>query len=49
VAIIDAEKPETLEEETEKARTCYRTAMTYILALRDDSESMHSASAACTS
>jgi Fic family protein len=36
VAIIDEEKPETLEEETEKALTCYRMAMTYILALRDD-------------
>lgn len=36
VAIVDEERPETLEEETEKALTCYRTAMTYILALRDD-------------
>jgi Fic family protein len=36
VAIVDEEKPETLKEETEKALTCYRTAMTYILSLRDD-------------
>lgn len=36
VAIVDEEKPETLEEETEKALTCYRTAMTYILRLHDD-------------
>jgi Fic family protein len=36
VAIVDEERPETLKEETEKALTCYRTAMTYILALRDD-------------
>ena len=31
VAIVDEEKPETLEEEAEKALTCYRTALTYIL------------------
>jgi Fic family protein len=36
IAIIDDEKPETLEEETEKALTCYRTAMTYILSLQND-------------
>jgi Fic family protein len=36
VAIVDEERPETLKEETERALTCYRTAMTYILALRDD-------------
>jgi Fic family protein len=36
VAIVDDEKPETLEEETQKALTCYRTAMTYILRLHDD-------------
>ena len=36
VAIVDEEKPETLEEETEKALTCYRTALTYILRLHDD-------------
>jgi len=36
VAIVDGEKPETLEEETEKALTCYRRAMTYILALHRD-------------
>jgi len=36
VAIIDDEKPETLEEETERALTCYRTSMTYILRLHDD-------------
>src|SRR5215470_6902313 len=27
VAIVDEERPETLKEETEKALTCYRTAM----------------------
>src|ERR1700678_3058536 len=31
VAIIDNEKPETLEEETAKALIGYRNAMTYIL------------------
>lgn len=36
VAIVDDEKPETLEEETERALTCYRTAMTYVLRLHDD-------------
>ena len=36
IAIVDEEKPETLEEETEKALTCYRTAMTYVLRLHDD-------------
>jgi Fic family protein len=36
VAIIDEERPETLEEEVEKALTCYRTAMTYILRLHED-------------
>lgn len=36
VAIVDEEKPETMEEETEKALTCYRTAMTYVLRLHDD-------------
>jgi Fic family protein len=36
VAIVDEEKPDTLEEETEKALTCYRTAMTYVLRLHDD-------------
>lgn len=36
VAIVDEEKPETLEDETEKALTCYRTALTYILRLHDD-------------
>jgi Fic family protein len=36
VAIVDEDKPETLEEETEKALTCYRTAMTYILSLHSD-------------
>jgi Fic family protein len=36
VAIVDDEKPETLEEEAQKALTCYRTAMTYILRLHDD-------------
>jgi len=36
VAIVDDEKPETLEDETTQALTCYRTAMTYILRLHDD-------------
>ena len=36
VAIVDEEKPEGLEEKTEKALTCYRTALTYILRLHDD-------------
>jgi Fic/DOC family len=36
VAIVDDEKPETLQEETEKALTCYRTAMTYVLRLHED-------------
>lgn len=36
VAIVDEERPETLEEETEKALTCYRTAMTYVLRLHED-------------
>jgi Fic family protein len=36
VAIVDEEKPETLQEETEKALTCYRMAMTYVLRLHDD-------------
>ena len=36
IAIIDEERPETLEEETEKALTCYRTAMTYVLRLHED-------------
>jgi Fic family protein len=36
IAIVDEEKPETLEEEAEKALTCYRTAMTYVLRLHDD-------------
>jgi Fic family protein len=36
VAIVDDERPETLEEETVRALTCYRTAMTYVLRLHDD-------------
>jgi Fic family protein len=36
VAIVDEERPETLQEETEKALTCYRTAMTYVLRLHED-------------
>jgi Fic family protein len=36
IAIVDEEKPETLEEQAEKALTCYRTAMTYILRLHED-------------
>jgi Fic family protein len=36
VAIVDEERPESLEDETERALTCYRTAMTYVLRLHDD-------------
>ena len=36
VAIVDDEKPETLEEETVRALNGYRSAMTYILRLHDD-------------
>lgn len=36
VAIVDDERPETLEEETVRALNGYRTAMTYILRLHDD-------------
>lgn len=36
VAIVDEERPESLEEETERALTCYRTAMTYVLRLHED-------------
>jgi len=36
VAIIDDQKPETLEEETIRALEGYRNAMTYIIRLHDD-------------
>lgn len=36
VAIIDDEKPETLDEETARALTGYRNVMTYILQIHDD-------------
>lgn len=36
VAIVDDERPETLEEEAGKALVGYRTALTYILRLHDD-------------
>ena len=36
VAIVDEEKPETIEEETSRALTAYRVAMTYILQVADD-------------
>ena len=36
VAIVDEERPETLEEETIRALQGYRSAMTYILRLHDD-------------
>lgn len=36
VAIIDDEKPETLEEETIRALQGYRNAMTYVLQIHDD-------------
>ncbi len=36
IAIINDEKPETLEEETQRALEGWRTAMTYILQIHDD-------------
>lgn len=36
VAIIDDEKPESMEEETERALTAYRVAMTYIMRTHND-------------
>src|SRR5258708_20935960 len=36
VAIIDDEKPESMEEETAKALVAYRIAMTYIMRTHDD-------------
>src|SRR5262245_30642640 len=36
VAIVDDEKPETLQEETARALIAYRTAMTYIIRTHDD-------------
>lgn len=36
VAIVDDEKPESLEDETIRALTGYRLAMTYILQIHDD-------------
>lgn len=36
VAIVDDEKPETLEEETLRALEGYRNAMTYVLQIHDD-------------
>jgi Fic family protein len=36
VAIVDDEKPETIEDETAKALMGYRSAMTYILQIHDD-------------
>lgn len=36
VAIVDDERPETLEEETSKALVGYRNAMTYVLQIHDD-------------
>ncbi len=36
VAIIDDEKPDTLEEETQRALSGYRTAMTYVLQTHAD-------------
>jgi Fic family protein len=36
VAIVDDEKPETIEEETARALTAYRVALTYILQVADD-------------
>jgi Fic family protein len=39
VAIIDDEKPDTVQDETIKALVGYRTAMTYILTVHDDPHS----------
>jgi Fic family protein len=36
VAIIDDERPESMEEETERALTAYRVAMTYIMRTHND-------------
>src|SRR5262245_24292500 len=36
VAIIDDEKPETVEEETVRALIGYRNAMTYVMQIHDD-------------
>jgi Fic family protein len=36
IAIVDDEKPETLEEETLRALQGYRNAMTYVLQIHDD-------------
>lgn len=36
VAIVDDEKPETVEEETYRALTGYRNALTYVLQMHDD-------------
>ena len=36
VAIVDHEKPDTIEEETTRALTAYRVALTYILQVADD-------------
>lgn len=36
VAIVDDEKPETIEDETARALTGYRVALTYILQVADD-------------
>lgn len=36
VAIVDDEKPETVEEETYRALMGYRTALTYVLQMHDD-------------
>src|SRR5215470_615436 len=36
VAVVDDEKPETLEEETTKALAAYRVALTYVMRTHDD-------------
>lgn len=40
MAIVDEDRPQSMEEETEKALTGYRRAMTYILALHKDPHSV---------
>lgn len=36
VAIVDDERPQTLDEETRKALSCYRNAMTYVIRSHED-------------
>jgi hypothetical protein len=51
VAIVDEERPQTVDQETERALSGYRRAMTYIIRTHDDPnlEISPSSFAACTS